>query len=147
YEVWRQTFPRDLLAYTGEAWILLQMGIRRDSAIDLAKTAVNIDPAHDPANRRLAFSYLVNNRFSEARQVIEQGIARGLDSALAHALLYRIAFAQDDAAAVETQLEWQRKHSSNETVFTLHQAHAAAFSGKLGQAAALYRQAKEAAED
>jgi serine/threonine protein kinase/tetratricopeptide (TPR) repeat protein len=147
YEVWRQTFPRDLLAYTGETWILLQMGIRRDSAIELAKTAVNLDPAHDPANRWLALSYLVNNRFSDARQVIEQGIARGLDSAQAHALLYRIAFAQDDAAAVETQLAWQRTHSSNEPAFTLHQAHAAAFSGKLGQAAALYRQAKEAAED
>jgi eukaryotic-like serine/threonine-protein kinase len=146
YEVWRQTFQRDVLAYTGETWILLQMGIRRDSAIELATTAVNIDPAHDPANRWLALSYLVNNRFSEARQVIEQGIARGLDSAPAHVLLYRIAFAQDDAAAVESQLDWQRKHSSNETGFTLHQAHATAFSGKLRQAAALYQQAKEAAE-
>lgn len=146
YDVWRQTFPRDVLAYTGQVWISLDMGLNTDRAIQLAKTAVEIDPAHVPANGWLAMSYLVNNRFSEARSVVERGITRGLDGTQAHTLLYWIAFAQNDAVTANTQLEWVRKHPADENWFFLQEAHAAAFSGKLRQARALYRRGSESAE-
>jgi len=146
YDLWRQTFPRDVLAYTGQVWISLDMGLNIDRTIQLAKTAVEIDPDHVPANGWLAMSYLANNQFDEARTVIERRSARGLEGAQAHALLYWIALAQNDLATANAQLEWARKRPSERSRFSLQEAHATAFSGKLRQARALYQQGSEAAQ-
>ena len=145
YELWRQLFPRDVLAYTGQIWISLDMGLNIDRTIELAKAAVAIDASDVPANLWLAMSYVVNNQYTEGRTVVEQGLARGLEAAKAHFLLYWIAFARGETAAANAQLQWIRNRSQ-ENWFILQQGHAAAFSGKLKNARAAYQRGRESAQ-
>jgi eukaryotic-like serine/threonine-protein kinase len=145
YRLWQQTYPRDVLAYTGDVWITLDMGLGIHRAIESAKAAVAIDPDHVPANGWLAMSYIVGNRFKDARDFLERGISRGVEGSLAHLLLYWIGFAQNDIALVDNQSEWAGNHPSEEYSFLIQQANAAAFNGKLMQARALFHRASESA--
>src|SRR5262245_56553979 len=145
YRLWQQTYPRDVLAYTGDVWITLDMGLGIHRAIESAKAAVAIDPDHVPANGWLAMSYIAGNRFKDARDFLERGISRGVGGSLAHLLLYWIGFAPNDIALVDNQFEWARNHPSEEYSFLIQQANAAAFNGKLMQARALFQRASESA--
>src|SRR5215510_12336273 len=108
-----------------------------------AALRLNADFALSRANLALALIGL--NRFDEAREVIEQGLARGQDSGGFHNRLYLIAFLKGDARATSRQVEWfagkQDEYQMREI-----QARSLAFAGRRREAVENFAQAAAMAE-
>jgi hypothetical protein len=85
------------------------------------------------------------NRFDEAREVIEQGLARGLDSSGFHNRLYLIAFLKGDAQAMHRHVEWFAGKPDEYQIREI-QARSFAFAGRRRQASESFAQAAALAE-
>jgi hypothetical protein len=85
------------------------------------------------------------NRFDEAREVIEQGQARGLDSIRYHNRLYLIAFFKGDAQAMQRQVAWCAGKPDEYQMREI-QARSFAFAGRRREAGENFAQAAAMAE-
>ncbi|MCI0387798.1 MAG: protein kinase [Acidobacteria bacterium] len=108
-----------------------------------AALRLNADFALSRANLALALIGL--DRFDEAQEVIEQGLARGPDPGVFHKRLYLIAFLKGDARATHRQLEW---FAGKPDEYQIHeiQARSFAFAGRRRQASESFMQAAALAE-
>jgi eukaryotic-like serine/threonine-protein kinase len=141
YQLWKQTYPRDWTPANNLAVIYNQTG-QHEKAVQEAQAALHLLPSHTFPYLALARAYLGLNRFDEAKAVSAQQIARGLENVLAHAILYQIAFAQGDKAAMQRHAEWAAG-KPDEDFMLLFEAWAAASSGELQKSRDFFRRSIE----
>ncbi|HEY7183861.1 MAG TPA: protein kinase, partial [Blastocatellia bacterium] len=114
-------------------------------AAEAYRGALGLDADLSLSRANLALALIGLNRSDEAREVIEQGLARGLDSSGFHNRLYLIAFLKGDAQAIRRQVAWfagkQDEYQMREI-----QARSFAFEGKRREAAESFAQAESMAE-
>ena len=108
YKVWQQTYRRDWTPWQQSAIDLYGFG-EYDRALTEAQEALRLNPDHANCYDNVSVSFLALNRRDEAKQVVQQALARGLDTAELHLLLYQIAFLEGDAKEMEAQLVALRK--------------------------------------
>jgi predicted Zn-dependent protease len=93
----------------------------------------------------LAQIYLALNRFDEARSANDEAPARKLEGIPLHVNLYAMAFLHGNAAAMKQQADWSvGKQGGEDLMFSL-ESDTEAWSGRLGKARDLSRQAVESA--
>jgi tetratricopeptide (TPR) repeat protein len=144
YQIWEQTYPRASVPTINLGVIYSAMG-QYDKALQEALAALRLEPTNAVAYYNVSGAYINLNRYEEAKAVLRQQIAQGLEDFGAHGELYQIAFVQGDAAAMKRHAEWATgKPLEHWMVF--QQGQTAAFSGKLGEARELYRRAVELAQ-
>ena len=104
YAEWRQTYPRDTVAYENAALAFSELG-QPEKALDMASQAHRINP-HDPyAYDNMAEAYEALNRFDEAKSIAEQAVAEKSDGIAVHFVLTDLAYMRGDRAAYEHELE------------------------------------------
>jgi len=145
-ELWAQTYPRDDVPHailSNLYWVLGQY----DKGLADAREGVHLNPASGNNYENLAVSYFFLNRLDEARSTIEEAWAKKLDTPYVHLLAFNLAFVQNDAAGMAQQMAWVRGKRGLEDLFLAVQADAAAYSGQLGKARELSRQAVASAQN
>lgn len=139
-----QIYPQDPASHHIHGNSLLITG-QYAQAADAYATAVRLDADYVLSRSNLALSMIGMNRFDEARQVIEQGLAGNQDSSGFHNRLYLIAFVNGDQQAMNRHIEWG---AGKRDEYLTHEirARSFAFAGQRRQASVFFRQAASLAE-
>ena len=138
-ELHKRTYPQDWRAPTNLAMAYGLIG-QPENVIAEAQIAIRLDPTKPPSYGNLGAALIAQNRFAEAREMLEKAIQQKLDVTNFHAALYRLAVVQSDQNAMQQQLDWARG-KRDEYAALSWQAEAAAFSGQWNQAQDFYRRA------
>jgi tetratricopeptide (TPR) repeat protein len=115
-----------------------------ERAAEQAREGLRLNPNSPTLYMNLIRAYVATNRYEEAKTVAEQAVTRKADSAFIHFQLFNIAFAQGDVAAMEREVRWAKGKPGEHNLLSA-QAGAGAFSGQLGRARQLRKQAVEVA--
>jgi eukaryotic-like serine/threonine-protein kinase len=144
YKQWLKTYPRAPVAYNNLTALYNEIG-QYDKTLTLIPDYQQFYPA-DPGAYGFAVPALVGlNRYEEAKKFYEKTIELKLDTPDCHRNLFQIAFLNGDTEAM-------RRYASGcdnglDGAFMLQiQANAAAFTGRLQEAKARYREATEMAQ-
>ena len=143
-ELWKQTYPRDFVPRTNLSARYAAIG-RYQEALDEAREGVRLNPDAGVAYAAVAHALISLGQLKEAREEIEQALARGLDLPYSQYMLYAIAVLQDDAAAAQQQVDRVSGTPAEAGMLTL-QSIAAASAGRVRQARELSKRAVELAK-
>ncbi|HEY8458741.1 MAG TPA: protein kinase, partial [Blastocatellia bacterium] len=116
-----------------------------EQAAEAYRGALRLDKNHSISLANLALALIGLNRFDEAQEVIEQGLARGLNSSGIHNRLYLIAFLKGDAEAMRRQAAWFAGKREEYQMREI-QARSLAFAGRRREASENFAQAAALAE-
>jgi DNA-binding winged helix-turn-helix (wHTH) protein/tetratricopeptide (TPR) repeat protein len=142
YKVWTRLYPRDAASWVELAGTYILMGKYRESAA-AAVEALKLDTKAVLAYEMLARAQKKANLFEDAKATCREAFARGLDNWHLHSILFQIAYAQKDSAAMAREVAWDKgKTTENSTLE--NEAFAAATEGRLRRAHELFRAAAEA---
>src|SRR6185295_4801616 len=139
-----QTYPQDPYGHHLHGNSLMIAG-EYEQAAEAYRAALRLDADNSLSRANLSLALIGLNRFDEAQQVIEEGLARQLDSAGFRNRLYLIAFLKGDAESIGSQVEWFNGRSDEYQIREL-QARSFAFAGRRRQASTLFTEAAALAE-
>lgn len=145
YKDWVQLYPRDDIAKGNLASEYFLIG-DYEQAANFAQQALRLDPGSSAWYENVATAYIALMRLEEAQNVINQAFARKLDDAAMHADLYALAFLQNDAVAMQREMDWSVGKPGGEDDMLALQADTEAYVGHVKKARELSRRAVEAAQ-
>ena len=144
YRLLAATYPRDSGPWVNIANQLTQLG-QYAPAVAAGEQAVQLGPDRGVSYIVLARACKRANRFADAKSVGLEAARRGRDSSALHAILFEVAFAEQDQNALEREIKWGKDNSGG-WYFIDEEATAMATAGRLREAEELYRQASDTAE-
>jgi serine/threonine protein kinase/tetratricopeptide (TPR) repeat protein len=144
YELWRQAYPRDDTApgNLGSDYMILW---QYEKAATETRESLRLEPNLVVGYANLGQIYLALNRFDEARTTTEEAQGRKLEGIALHLNLYALAFFQGNMAAMKQQADWAIGKPGAEDWMLSVESDTEAWSGRLGKARELSRQAIESA--
>jgi hypothetical protein len=119
---------------------------QNDRALAETQEAFRLNPSGALTYSNLVIAYASLARLEEACATAKEAQAKELDSPALRINLYVLAFLQNDAAGMAQQLAWAAGKPGIEDVLVAFEADTAAYSGRLGKARELSRQAVASAE-
>ena len=143
YELWIQVYPRDGEPYFLLGGVYMVLGQYEQAAAEICE-ALRLEP-NSVAYANLGQIYLALNRFEEAQQTTEEALGRKLEGLPLHLNLYALAFFQGNPTAMKQQADWAIGKPSAEDQMLSLESDTEAWSGRLGKARELSRQAVESA--
>jgi eukaryotic-like serine/threonine-protein kinase len=144
YELWIQVYPRDFVAYEWLGWDYATLGQYEKAAAE-TRESIRLEPNSVLGYENLGEIYLALNRFDEARTTTDEALGRKLEDIPLHLNLYALAFFQGNVAAMKQQADWAIGKASAEDWMLSFESDTEAWSGRLGKARELSRQAVESA--
>ncbi len=144
YELWIQAYPRDDVPYGNLGSNYMILGQYEKAATE-TREALRLEPNKVVGYENLGEIYLALNRFDEARTTTEEALGRKLEDIPLHLNLYALAFFQGNAAAMKQQADWAIGKPGAEDWMLSLESDTEAWSGRLGKARELSRQAVESA--
>jgi len=144
YELWAQTYPRDVVP-AGNLNVICDYLGQYDKALAQSRESYRLVP-DGLSYSNLVDAYLFLNRLEEARTTAEEAQTKNLDSPYLRVNLYALAFLQNDAAGMAQQVAWAAGKSGVEDALLEDEADTAAYSGRLAKARGFSRQAVASAE-
>lgn len=145
YELWAQTYPREQVARNNLGVVDQNLG-QHEKALAAFHDAGRVAPPDALNYSNLVATYIHLNRFDDAAAIAKQGIAKYPDSDDLHLYMYQLAFVQGDAAGMTQQMQWAAAKPEAESTMLDYVAESAAYSGQLGRARELSREAITSAE-
>ncbi|HXY50518.1 MAG TPA: protein kinase [Terriglobales bacterium] len=145
YELYKQTYPRDVTPYINLANTQGQLGDFA-AALENGKEAIRVDPDESRGYGNTATAYLGLNRVEEAKAVAQQGLRLHPTFLFLHDLMANIALAEGDLAAMEKEEALAKAQPDLEFSVYFRHGDIAASRGKLRQAGDFYEQAREVAQ-
>jgi tetratricopeptide (TPR) repeat protein len=103
-ELYKQTYPRDWIPYNNLAAIYSQLG-QYENALDNSRLAVQYDPDGVSGYSNLAQSYAGLGRLEEAKATLNEMLQRKLNVSQVHQQLAGLAWAQNDTATMEREIQ------------------------------------------
>jgi eukaryotic-like serine/threonine-protein kinase len=144
YELWIQVYPRDDLARWNLGSTYMILGQYERAATE-TREGLRLEPNTAIGYANLGEIYLALNRFDDARTITEDAERRKLEDIPLHLNLYALAFFQGNPAAMKQQKDWAiGKPGAEDWILSLA-SDTEAWSGRLGRARELSRQAVETA--
>src|ERR1700730_3151093 len=143
YELWAQTYPRELVPPNNLTYIYGALG-QYEKAFMEAREAFRLNQAGGYGN--LAISFLQLNHIEETRATVGEAQAKNFDSPPLHFIQYQGGFLQNDAAEMKRQVAWAADKPGWDNVLLASEANTAAYSGQLGKAREFSRRAVASAE-
>lgn len=144
-ELYKQTYPRDSIPYNNVAAIYNQLG-QYENALDNARLAVQYDPDGVSGYSNLAQAYAGLGRLEEAKATLEQMMQRKVGLNQVHQQLAGIAWAQNDNAAMERELELTKQGPLGELNYTADRSALAFGAGQVKAGREMDQKFREAAE-
>jgi len=139
-----QNYPQDSYGHHLHGNSLVMAGEYAQAA-EAYRAALRLDVDNSLSRANLSLALIALNRFEEAQDVIEEGLARHLDSPGFRNRLYLIAFLQGDAESMGQQAEWFNGRLDEYQIREV-QARSFAFAGRRRKASALFAHAAGLAE-
>jgi DNA-binding winged helix-turn-helix (wHTH) protein/tetratricopeptide (TPR) repeat protein len=139
YELWAQSYPRDWGRPSAEAAVSSMLG-QYDKELIESREELRLNHSGG-GYMDLLDSYLSLNHLTEAQSTFEEAEAKKFDSPSIRYYAYELRFLQNDAAGMSQQVAWATGKLGVEDTFLGLEANTAAYSGRLGQARDLSRQA------
>jgi eukaryotic-like serine/threonine-protein kinase len=145
YEIWAQTYPRDIVPVNNVGGIYLNLG-RYDKSLAEMRERFRLAPENGVSYFLLANAYLLLNHIGEAQATAKKALAKNLDSPYLRYKLYQMAFLQNDAAGMAQQVAWSSSKLGIEDVLLGYEAETTAYFGQVRKAREFSRQAVASAE-
>jgi serine/threonine protein kinase/tetratricopeptide (TPR) repeat protein len=145
YEIWAQTYPRDVGPLTNLAVIDSFLG-NYEKSLAMATEAVRLSPEDSQNYANLVDAYIFLNRLDQARRAATEAQSKNLDSPDLRIYLYMVAFLRDDAAGMRQQVAWSAGEPGVEDALLANEADTAAYTGNLHQAREFSRRASNSAQ-
>jgi serine/threonine protein kinase/tetratricopeptide (TPR) repeat protein len=145
YEIWAQSYPRDVGPRTNLAVIYSFLG-NYEKSLAMATEAVRISPEDSQNHANLVDAYIFFNRLDQARTTAAEAQSKKLDSPALRVYLYVVAFLQNDDAGMQQQVAWAAREPGVEDTLLSNEADTAAYSGRLQKARDFSRRASFSAE-
>ncbi len=143
YELWRSLYPRDSSPYNNLAIAYLDLGTP-EKAADVARTAVQLDPASALSQAVLARVYLETGELDELRTLCGHSLGQKGDSAMLHESCFLLAFLQNDDTVMQKEIRWSRGNAAESELLD-DVAWVAMYQGKLNSGRRLFAQARQVA--
>ena len=145
YEIWAQTYSRDVGPRTNLAVIYSFLG-NYEKSLAMATEAVRLSPADSQNYANLVDAYIFLNRLDQARTTAAEAQSKKLDSPDLRIYLYVVAFLQNDVAGMQQQVVRSAGEVGVENALLSNEADTAAYSGKLQKAREFSRRASASAQ-
>jgi eukaryotic-like serine/threonine-protein kinase len=142
YELYKQTYPREVTPYINLSATALQLG-DFDKTLENAKAAIKIDPDESRGYANSAAAYLGLNRVEEAKAIANEGLRLHPDFLSLRDILANIALAQGDLAAMEREETLAKVQPDLEWGVYFRHGEIAASHGQLHQAEDFYEKARQ----
>ena len=145
YELFKQTYPREVTPYVNLGVTFAQLG-EFDKSLENTKEAMRVDPDEIRGYGQTATDYMGLNRLDEAKAVAKAGLQRNPGFTSLHEALAIIALAQGDLATSEKEEAFV--HAQPDLEFNVNFRHGdiAASYGQLRQANNFYEKARQLAQ-
>jgi len=144
YELYKQTYPRDVTPYVNLALTYFPLG-EFDKALENAKDAIHVDPDEGRGYLWAAVAYAGLNRPSEAATILRAGLQHNPELLGLHDELAYLAFTQGDFATMEKEEALERSPSFEHRLISRH-GDIAASHGQIRQALDFHSKAGQMAE-
>jgi eukaryotic-like serine/threonine-protein kinase len=145
YELWAQTYPRDITPSTNMGAQYLALG-DHDKALAAFQNGLKLDPGNSMLYGNLGFTYLLLNRLDEAKATVQEAQARQLENPTNHFTLYQVGFLQRDAAGMERGRAGLMGKVGYEDQVLYLESDTAAYAGEFTKAREFSRRAVDSAE-
>ena len=145
YELWQQTYPRNLGPYTNLGVISAYLG-NYEKALSEFREALRPEPNNVNNYANLGQAYQALNRFDEAEVVYKQVEERQLKNEALLVNRYLLTFLKDDAVQMERFASAAMGKPGAEDLMLVTQADTQAWYGKTKNARELTRRAMDTAE-
>jgi tetratricopeptide (TPR) repeat protein len=144
YQQWVESYPRDYIAYGSLAILYSQQG-QYEKALEANREFLRLSPDNVVGYENVASTLLALQRFEEARQVLDNALARKLDDLDVHVYLYVLAFLASNSQEMTKQISWLESKPAYATQGFSLESDTEAYLGHLRRARELTAQAVNAA--
>jgi len=144
-ELRTQMNPKDWDAQIELGIIFATLG-QYDAALAAHRKALAVEPASSTTYSNLVFTYLNLNQLQQARTVVEEALAKKLDSPDLHCVAYQLAFLEENELGMAQELAWAKGRPGTEDILLYDEAETAAYFGHLRKARGLLRSAINSAQ-
>jgi tetratricopeptide (TPR) repeat protein/predicted Ser/Thr protein kinase len=144
YEQWIQVYPREIAAYInlGDNYVILG---QYEKAAEETREGLRLELNNVVPYVNLGQIYLALNRFDEAKSTTDDALGRKIENVQLHLNLYAVAFLQGDALVMRQQAGLAMGMPGGVDWMLSLESNTESWSGKLGKARELSRQAVESA--
>ncbi len=140
YQEWIENYPRDDAAYSALGITYASLG-QYDKAEQAYRQNLRLAPEVGAPYMNLGNCLLALQSFDEARQIAKTALARNFDDYILRNELYAAAFIAQDTQGMSEQAAWFRSQPDSEHFGLALESDTLAYSGHLGKARDLTRQA------
>jgi serine/threonine protein kinase/tetratricopeptide (TPR) repeat protein len=126
-------YPRDPSGYVYLCNVYELQGLY-EKGLELSRKAHQLAPDRLGESEQLAYVLMALQRLSEARQTIQEILARKLDDYILHLQLYALAFLSADSSAMAHEQEWFVHNPENENFELAMEADTEAYVGHMRRA-------------
>ena len=133
YRIWMEEYPRDWIPVDGLAERLTSNFNEYEQAARLFSHAMQLDPQQPYSPAGLAQSYLALGRTQDAKAVLDEAFAIGLENTAVRSVLYQVAIVHGDAVAETAQARWSNAQPATDNLGPVL-AFTAAQRGRLEEA-------------
>ena len=144
YDLWKQTYPRDVVPYANLGNIYFAIG-QYEKALLQFQEALRLEPDNVNGYTNLAVTYIDMNRFDEARKLLEQAQSLRLENVSLLVNLYVLAFFRGDVVEMQRQVAAAKGKLGIEDALTALQSDTEAYHGHFEKARELTRLAEDTA--
>jgi tetratricopeptide (TPR) repeat protein len=144
HRVWESRYPRDASASVNLGNLYSMVG-QWGKALAAAQRGYTLE-SQNVGCSNLAIALMAVGRHDEARALLEDAFARGLDAFYLHLDAYLEAFLRDDAVTMQRHARAVEGHEGVEDFLIAAQADTEAFHGRHDRARELSRRAVESAK-
>ena len=143
-ELWALTYPRD---FTPHRILGFENGVlgKHQQSVQEFRKAMELDPSQSLPYAGLMIGYLALNRFGEVRSVFREAQARNVDSGHPTRYMYLLGFLEGDEKMMTNFAASLAGQPGFEKTALLSESNTESYSGHLGRARELYRQAEDLA--
>jgi tetratricopeptide (TPR) repeat protein len=143
YRLWIDTYPMDWVPHNNLGAVYERTN-QLENALSEVRVANQLEPNSVVPYQQMARVLLELDRFEEAKGIIRDAMAKGMDSSSLHARAFDLAFIEHDEAAMQDHLRAVSSRPDRYVVLT-EAARAALASGERTHGRELYLQAASAA--
>ena len=144
YELWQQTYPKDVSPYSSLGLISMNLG-NHEKALEERREALRREPTRGDNYLYVGVAYMTLNRLDEAEAVYKQAEERKLESEWLLQQGYALAFLKGDAAQMAKSAGAAVGKPGVEDLLLATQADTEAWYGKLKNAREMTRWAMQSA--
>jgi serine/threonine protein kinase/Flp pilus assembly protein TadD len=145
YELWAQTYPRDLVPHANLGVIYQGLG-QYEKGLEEFHNDLRIAPEDALTYSNLVISYICLNQLQEAETTAKEAQAKKLDSTDLHQYQYELGFLNHDTLEQAQQIEWATDKPGPESLFLYFEANSAAYSGQLNKSLEIFHRSEASAE-